>query len=221
MGQASVKIISMDRVRESQNIVYLFILSSIFILNDFLYIFAKSYIDWLSIDYGSRALAVFIIAYLIISKKAAFSDFGFVKINLKLFISWAVLLSVSGVFIAQALPVFLAKVIPGSKIFFPEITSQPLKIFDLTFGVFLVSITEESIFRGYCASVLGPRIKSQVAIILASSAVFGLSHWSYGLNEVISTALWGVLPMVSVLKTRSILPAFVAHYLTDFCIFLR
>lgn len=212
----------MNLTKENYKIVYLIGLSLIFVLNDFLFIFVKSYIGWLLVDYGSRVLAISIIAYLITSKRASFSDFGLVKLKIKPFIFWTIILSITGIFVDQVVSQFLAKALPPTQIFyFPKITNHFVKTFDLTFGIFLVSITEEPIFRGYYASILRPYIKNPITFVVISSIIFGLIHWSSGLDTIISAALWGVLPMISVLKTRSILPALIAHYATDFVYFFK
>jgi hypothetical protein len=200
----------------------LVLLTSIFLLNDFLFFYVKSYKGWLLVDYSTRLLAILIITYLIKTKECLFSDFGLVKIQLKPFALWAVLLSITGVLIDQIGWEFFEKVLP--KVWalpFPKIENPFVKAFDVTVGIALVSVTEESIFRGYYFSVLRDRVKSPVLIVTISSVIFGLIHWSCGLHAIIATALWAVLPMVSVLRTRSILPAMVAHFATDFFDFVQ
>jgi len=103
--------------------------------------------------------------------------------------------------------------------FYPSYDNNFIKIFDLTIGIMLIAFTEEIIFRSYYLFVLRERIKSKILIILVSCIVFGLSHWSLGLHSIITTAIWGIMSMISLIITKSIWPAIIAHYLTDFVAF--
>ena len=201
---------------------FLLLLTSIFALNDLFFLYVKSYVGWLAVDYASRILAILIVSYLIKTKRCSFGDFGFTKIGIKPFIFWAVILSAVGIFIDQAGWKFFENILPKTQAFaFPKITNHIVKIFDQTVGIALVSLTEEPIFRGFYFSVLKRYTGNPFTIVAVSSIAFGLIHWSSGLHAVITTALWAILPMVSVLRTRSVLPAVVAHYLTDFVYFFQ
>jgi CAAX amino terminal protease family. len=201
---------------------FLIALTLIFVLNDFAFIPVKSYVGWLAIDYSFRILALAVIFFLIWSKRCALSDFGLVKMRVRPFIIWAVVLSVTGIFIDRFGWQFFKSVLPQTGILhFPASDNSFAKFFDLTVGVALVSISEEAIFRGYYASVLGGYFKNPAVLVTVSCLLFGLIHWSGGLHAILATAIWGILPMVSVLRTGSILPAVVAHWATDFVYFLK
>jgi len=207
---------------KDKKLLYLWILSSIFLLNDFLFALTRTYVGWLAVDYGSRILAILIMSYLVLRKKSSFSDFGLAKIGIRPFILWSLVLSGAGIFIDQVLSGYLAKILPQAQLFhYPEITNHFIKVFDLTFGILLVSVSEETIFRGYYVSVLRPHFKNEVVFVAVSSILFGLIHWSHGLSSIGSTALSGILPLISVIRTGSILPALVAHYVTDFIWFFK
>ena len=83
----------------------------------------------------------------------------------------------------------------------------------------LVAFTEEIVFRSCYLFVLKDKIKSKVLIIIISCIVFGMIHWSLGLHAIITNAIWGIMPMISLMTTNSIWPAIVAHYLTNFIAF--
>lgn len=199
----------------------LVLLVSIFLLNDFLFIGIRSYQGWLLVDYGSRLLAIGAIAWLIRAGKNSPADFGFRKISPAPFAFWTIALSVSGVLIDRSAGAYLQKLLPPTALaHYPVIHNSVIKALDLSIGLALVSVSEEAVFRGYFFTVVRDRIPDRAILVALSCVVFGLIHWSSGLAAVLVTAAWGVLPMVSVMKTGSILPAVIAHYVTDFVFFL-
>jgi len=201
---------------------FLIALTLIFVLNDFAFIPIKSYAGWLAVDYLSRILALAVIFFLIRSKRCAPADFGFVKIGLRPLIAWAAVLSVTGILIDRFVWQFLKGALPPTEVFsFPAADNNLMKLFDLTVGMVLVSVSEEAIFRGYYASVLGRYLKNPAVLVAVSCVIFGFIHWSGGLHAIMTAAIWAVLPMISVLKTGSILPAVIAHWATDFVYFLK
>lgn len=198
----------------------LIVLTLFFLLNDIPLIYAHTYLSWLLIDYSVRLLALFIIFYLIQHKISVPSEFGLIKIRIKQFILWSIVLSVSGVMIDQIGYELLEKILPKFQIMsYLKVENTLIKVFDLTAGLLLVSVTEELIFRGYYFSVLKSYTKSPFIIISTSSLMFGLIHWSLGLHGIIVAVMWGILPMVAMLKTGSVFPAIIAHYVTDFISF--
>jgi len=54
-----------------------------------------------------------------------------------------------------------------------------------------------------------------VSMVIVSSLIFGVVHWGHGLPNVIYAALAGVVLMVLYLRTGSILPGIVVHYVID------
>jgi membrane protease YdiL (CAAX protease family) len=200
---------------QDRSLVILAILSAIYLLNDFLFMRAGGYIEWLAIDYGSRFLAIGIILYLFRRKISVPAEFGLKSIPFRTGLVWVLVLAITGVLIDQAGWRFFERVLPFTQLAsMPKIGNPLVRTFDLTFGVTLVAVSEEMVFRGYCYSALHDRMSSPV-LVLASAVLFGLIHWSTGLHAIISTALWGILPMVAMIRTRSVLPAMIAHYITD------
>jgi len=200
---------------QDRRLIILAVLSSIFLLNDFLFLTAKSYGTWLLIDYGSRLLAVGIVFALVHRKISRSAEFGLTGIPFRSGLMWLLLLTATGLLIDQVGWRFLEQHLPHTQLAsMPKIKNSFVNIFDLTFGVALVALSEEIVFRGYCYSALHDRL-SPPALVALSVVLFGMIHWSQGLHAIVSTALWGILPMVSMVRTRSILPAMIAHYITD------
>jgi len=200
---------------QDRRLIILAVLSSVFLLNDFLFLTAKSYGMWLLIDYGSRLLAVGIAFALVRRKISGAAEFGLTGIPFRSGLLWLLLLTATGILIDQVGWRFLKQLLPLTQLAsMPKIDNSFVYIFDLTFGVALVAASEEAVFRGYCFTALHDRLAPRVLVAL-SAVLFGMIHWSQGLHAVLSTALWGILPMVSMVKTRSIIPAVISHYITD------
>ena len=200
---------------QDRRLIILAVLSSIFLLNDLLFLKATGYGTWLLIDYGSRLLALGIVFALVRRKTSRPDEFGLTGIPFRPGLRWLLLLTAAGLLIDQVGLRFLEQLLPGTQLAsMPKITNAAVNVFDLTFGLALVALSEEAIFRGYCYSALHDRL-SFGALMALSAVLFGMIHWSQGLPAVVSTALWGMLPMVSMARTRSIIPAVIAHYITN------
>jgi membrane protease YdiL (CAAX protease family) len=204
---------------QDRRFLILAVLSSIFLLNDFLFMKAGDYGVWLLVDYGSRLLAVGIVLALMQRKLSRAAEFGLTGISFRSGLAWALLLTATGILIDQVGWRFLEQHLPFTQLTsMPKIKSPFVNIFDLIFGLTLVAVSEEIVFRGYFYSALHKQLSSP-ALVALSMVLFGMIHWSQGLHAIASTALWGILPMVSVIRTRSVIPAVIAHYITDFVSF--
>ena len=205
----------MKIVEQDRRLIILAGLSAIFLLNDFLFLTAKRYESWLLIDYGSRLLALAIVLVLVLRKISSAAEFGLTGISLRFGIMWLLLLTVTGLVIDEVGWRFLEQHLPHTQLVsMPKIENSFVNIFDLTFGVALVALSEEIVFRGYFHSAFRDRLPPWVLVAL-SAVLFGMIHWSQGLHAVISTALWGILPMLAMARTGSVIPAMIAHYITD------
>jgi hypothetical protein len=198
-----------------RRLIILAALSAIFLLNDLLFLMAKSYGAWLLIDYGSRLLALGAVLALVLRKMSRPAEFGLTGIPFRSGLVWLLLLTAAGLLIDQAGWRYLEQLLPDTQLAaMPKIKDPFVNVFDLTFGLALVAVSEEVVFRGYCYSALHGRL-SFLPLVALSAVLFGMIHWSQGLHAVATTALWGVLPMVSMARTGSIIPAAIAHYITD------
>jgi uncharacterized protein len=195
---------------------FFIILVSIYLFNDFVFINTSTIFLYLAFDYLFRILSIIIIIYLIKTKKISFSYLKLNLLSFKAFIFWSLYLVFIGLIIFFVLENILLKIIPDIHLFnYPKYDSTFSKIVDLTFGLIIVALSEELIFRGYCYSYLTEKKYSYVKIIVISSVIFGLIHWSIGITAIITTGLWGIFTIISVKKTDSIFPSLLAHYLLD------
>lgn len=176
----------------------------------------ESYEAWLIEDYGFRIVVVG--ALLAVRPlRALIAELLFTRVR-----AWQVLA------VGLAVPLidiplyyrFLAPTLFGMfpefpPVPYPEPTSAWLHAVDLTFGVALVAVSEELLFRAALPAVLARYLRSPAAVVVVTSVVFGLIHWPNGIANVVAGSITGVLLMLSVYWTRSIVPALLAHYLEN------
>jgi membrane protease YdiL (CAAX protease family) len=98
---------------------------------------------------------------------------------------------------------------------FPPPDSRLLHAVDLLVGLSLVAATEELAFRAPLLLAARERRVARLPALAANAVLFGLIHWSQGLDNVASGALSGLAFGVSALATGSLWPALLAHYLVD------
>ncbi len=211
--------------------------TGVFVLNDFLWISLQSGM-WLYLaDIVLRIIIIFFIYNrLRVSAPSPGSTLRFLFITrpeqpsgrapAPSIVWWTVGTSMVGIAIDQTVWPFLYYRLPATALFsFPQI-SGPLYIVDLTVGVVLVAVSEEVIFRSLAFRVLRrvtpnrwPAAEKALFVVFTGSIIFGMIHWGNGVHAVISAALWGVMPMVALVRTGSIWPALIAHWATDLVAF--
>ena len=98
-------------------------------------------------------------------------------------------------------------------------TTGWLYLVDLTFGIALVAIHEELVFRRL-ARLAFSRLGDGLAMIAATSLLFALYHWWTGPLNVLMVALAGILLMLLYRAVGALWPAMVVHYCVDFYVFV-
>lgn len=196
---------------------FFLLLSIPFFLNDFLFAAATEAGAWLFVDYATKIFVLFMVAYAVECGRFKARDFGFVLLPWRGFAAWTLLLTLTGVLIDQLLPSMLSAHLPSWRLFkFPAIDNPWVLGFDLSFGLILTAVSEEAVFRGAALLLLAAAIPNRFVLVAFSCLIFGAIHWGLGPALMISAAVWGILPAISVLVTRSIYPALIAHYVTNF-----
>ncbi len=102
---------------------------------------------------------------------------------------------------------------------YPHISDPALYWMDLTFGLILVAISEELVFRKLAFEWLSTKGRKGSFIPLISSAFFAVAHWSTGLGSMVSVFLTGMLYMAVYMKLRRIWPLVCAHWIHNFFIY--
>lgn len=188
-----------------------------FFLNDFFFAVAVEAEAWLFVDYATKALVLYAALWLVFVKRLNQAELGLNPLSRSPFLRWTAVLTLLGVAIDQLVPLALGPWFPSWRFFsFPELYDDRILYLDLSFGLALTAVAEEVIFRGLLVFMLLARYQNAAVAVVVSSLLFGLMHWGLGPALVINAFLWGILPALSVIKTRSIYPAVVAHYVTNF-----
>ncbi len=101
-------------------------------------------------------------------------------------------------------------------------------IFYVAFNTFLVGVSEEVMFRGVMFRSLLENVKVWVAII-ATTVLFGAVHvlngfttgeWGLALNQAVAAGMSGLIFIAIVIRTESLWPAIIYHFLWDCMLFL-
>ena len=200
----------------SRPLIWLALLSLPFFLNDLFFWWAEGYLAWLGFDYLFKAIALLLV-WVWVQRGGSWAQLGLVRLPWRPLLFWTVGLSLLGVAIDQSVPGWMMAAGYDWRLFgFPAIDSSAVLAFDLSFGLALTAVSEEVVFRGFAILALLPFIRRPVVLVLGSSLLFGAVHWGLGPAVILTAALWGIVPAVSVVVTRSIYPAIIAHYVTNF-----
>ena len=194
------------------------LLASPFYLNDFANMVVKNWRWWLFVDY--TAVKLFPLAFalwLIYSKKMRAAEFGLKTQSILSSLLVFLIVALVGTVIDQNGYPLIAK-LPGYPPLggMPGITSSIWNWVDLTFGLLMVGICEELIFRGFLHTFISRYTKDACAIVVISSVAFGLIHWSLGLHVVFITSTIGAVFMIAYLRTRSLPALMLAHFAINF-----
>jgi len=199
-------------------IIVLILLISPFYLNDFSNIYIKNWHWWLFIDYTAvKLFPLLIVIWLVRNKKMQASEFGLTTQSALAFVIVFVACALIGTLIDQN-AYKLIKDLPGyaSMGAMPAIKSRIWDWIDLTFGLLVVGVFEELIFRGYMYTFISRYTQSRIAIVLISAIAFGFAHWSGGLHVLVVTMVIGSVFMMVYLKTRSLPAIMLAHFVVNF-----
>jgi len=194
------------------------LLASPFYLNDFASMYVKNWRWWLFIDYAGVKLLPFLVAlWLIYSKKMRASEFGLKTQSMPSSLVVFLIVAFVGTVIDQNGYQLIAK-LPGYPPLggMPAITSPVWNWVDLTFGLLMVGICEELVFRGFMHTFISRYTENSCAIVLISSVAFGLIHWSLGLHVVLVTSSIGAIFMIVFARTRSLPAIMLAHFAINF-----
>ena len=199
-------------------ILALILLTSPFYLNDFANMYVTNWRWWLFIDYvGVKLFPFLVVLRLIRSKKMRASEFGLTTQTIPSFLVVFLVVALVGTIIDQNGYQLVAK-LPGYLPLggMPAITNHVWNWIDLTFGLLMVGVFEELIFRGYMHTFISRYTKSSFAIVVISAIAFGLIHWSLGLHDILITSTIGAVFMIAYLKTRSLPAIILAHFAVNF-----
>ncbi|MGY3149344.1 membrane protease YdiL (CAAX protease family) [Bradyrhizobium sp. USDA 3397] len=99
----------------------------------------------------------------------------------------------------------------------PIITNVYVRWVDLVFGILLVAVSEELVFRRLIFSIFGPR--RSLSATLFGALIFALVHLTSGLADTVNAFISGILLGIAFWITRRISVCIVSHYVLDVKIF--
>ncbi len=102
---------------------------------------------------------------------------------------------------------------------FPRLSEGTFRSFDLSFGLALVALSEEAVFRHLFARLWRHQGWPLSWLYLASSVAFGLLHLPQGLALVTYATVTGLLFMFLYRDSGSLWPVVAVHYALDALIF--
>jgi membrane protease YdiL (CAAX protease family) len=197
------------------------ILTAPFLLNDFANIFVKDYRVWLAIDYiFVKAFPLAAVWFLLRTQKITYSDLGIKSVRFGPFIMLTLAMTFLGIVLDQLGSRLFTMLLPDTRLGgMPTITNPVLDQIDLYFGLSLVAVVEEVIFRGLYFTLLLRLLPGVTAVFVVSSLAFGLIHWSLGLSAIVHTAIIGGVFMVCMWRTGSVIPTIIAHFFVNYIAF--
>lgn len=193
----------------------------VFYLNDLIFAAFPGFVEFLFVDYSTKFLVIAFAAGAVWQKKATFQDMGFTGMSVRAFGAWTVILCATGIFVDQILWRLVEPHLPAWRLFqYPAPTNVWLEQFDIFAGTILVAFSEEIVFRGAFFGLFTEKLRPWL-VAAGSAVLFSGAHWSLGGAALVCTGIWGFLPMICLLRTRSIWPAVTAHYVTNVISFSR
>ncbi len=204
--------------RNIHNTLILVLLITPFYLNDFSNIYVKSWQWWLFIDYTfAKVFPLLLVGWLIKNGETKHYEIGLNPQPVLSFFIVFIIITLIGTILDQNAYKLIAK-IPGYPALgaMPSIKSPFWNWVDLTFGLLMVAIVEELIFRGYMFAVISEHTGNSPFIVIISSLAFGLIHWSGGLHVVYVTSIIGAVFMIAYIKTDSLPSIMLSHLAINF-----
>lgn len=172
-----------------------------------------SYVFWLATDYGARTLSLVGVA---MARRAGLLSTNRPAAGVAVSVAiFAVLVVAELNLQAHIYPILRDHLHYLALSHFPSIPSRLVKSIDLTFGLLLVALSEESVFRSLLIALLERWNIKSWAVIILSSAAFALIHLTSGVADAVNAFLHGLLLGTAYWKTRRLSVCVASHYLVD------
>ncbi len=188
-----------------------------FLLNDLSNIHASSYEQWVLVDYACRMASLLFLGVMVFKGRLKPDDLGLSLDRKGRLAFWTLILASMTMVYCLASEVLLK---PFEGVWSATVVEYDREsaffLVDMTFGLTLVAVSEEIIFRGLALSALKAYTRNPVVIVLVSALVFALIHWSTGAKNILDCFAYGMIFMAVTMRVRSIIPATVVHFLLDY-----
>jgi uncharacterized protein len=189
-------------------------------LNDFLYhYYQNDFGKFVAVNYATDFIAIFLILLALKRKTVSTEELGLIPRPSRQLIIGSIVLSLYGVGICKIVDPMLYSYFSNWVYFhFSKYPSELAHWIDLLFAIPIVALSEELVFRGWFLTVLRKRMPSLPAALI-SMVVFAGIHWGSGLSSVVGAFVFALLPTIFVIRYKSIYPAIIAHFVTDFVVY--
>jgi uncharacterized protein len=175
----------------------------------------QDYVVWLTIDYVARCISL--LGVMLAFQSGVIEP---LKCRAGWFVSVVVLAGLLSAELAQQ--TFIFPILRDNLNYLrlssmPRITDVNVRAADLVFGLLLVAVSEELVFRRLMFSMLGS--KKFLSVTLLSALIFALVHLTSGIADAVNAFVDGVLVGSAFWITRRVSVCIVSHYVMDFIIF--
>lgn len=201
-----------DRIRKQRGIF--FALAAVLAASDAMDVAGSDFSVWLAVDLGVRCGVLAMAALCVDRRTFSLEEIGLARARGDVLLIHCVLVAAAAAVVAY----LGATRLQG--LFGPGLGSLPAPMagslwvgLDAVVGLPLVAVSEEVVFRGMALTVLRKLGLGPAGTVLASTALFMLSYWSHAPGALLAMGALGALFMVSTLRTGSVVPAVVGHYL--------
>lgn len=171
---------------------------------------------WLACDYAFRLMALGMLAVNPAVRAAIFQREK-LKVSLAIVINWSFVL-IAALILAWILGEIYGAFLPSLRLGFYPRPEGWLNLFDLTFGIALVAVHEELVFRRALRLAL-TGLGDGKAMIMVSALLFGAFHWWTGIPNVFYATVFGVVAMLIYCQAGALWPIVAIHYLADLVAF--
>jgi uncharacterized protein len=172
------------------------------------------YTVWLAADYGARVISL---AGVVMARQVGLLAYGRPPAGLvKSILVFLALLAAQlymQMFIFPLLRVLHLNFFVLSP--YPFIPNPFLRTLDLTFGLLLVAVSEEYVFRGLLMALLERLRLNSPMVIVTSAVVFALVHLTTGLANTLNVFLQGLVLGLAYWQTRRLSVCIFSHYFVD------
>ena len=172
---------------------------------------------WLLCDYAGRIGSLIVLATIPAANAIAFRHEE-LRITGEEVIAWV--LTILLVFFAFSRMTWqMAPALPNLRLgAYPELHGW-LYGLDITFGLALVALHEEIVFRR-CARHILRGLGDGFGMVLVTALLFGAYHWWTGIPNIACAMVFGVAAMLFYRRAGTIWPIVALHYIVDFIAFV-
>jgi membrane protease YdiL (CAAX protease family) len=169
---------------------------------------------WIATDYAGRIGALAVLAAIPAARAVAYRREA-LRIGWLELVIWVAALVAFYRFPCDDVRILIDKVLPGTKLGdYPEPHGW-LNLVDLSFGLALVAIHEEIVFRRCARAVFADGDGKTWTVIFGSALIFAAYHWTTGLGNIVAAAMFGIPAMAFYHRSGALWPVILAHFLTD------